>query len=168
MKTIIAIILILFSTSAYTADERYVIYHLLGVFDNSGLNCELVDNPEHRRNLDGDRKLLLELFRPTKGDHKVLVFMAPLWGVGADERQKIFHDLLILKTDANNTILDGFQYTLEYAELPFSYDLFRVKSKGIKLEKGLKLSHIEFRSLYDNDQYPIGILDNVYNLKQRF
>jgi len=52
----------------------------------------------------------------------------------------MFHDYLILKIDSKSElIIDGFQYTLEWAEPPAISDLYRVTEKNIKINNGLNL-----------------------------
>src|SRR5438045_6718320 len=69
--------------------------------------------------------LLEKIFKPAKGNFIVYRFLATFKGISFTEEEKDFHDLLIVKTDSSNKILDAYQYTLEWAEPPLEYDLYR-------------------------------------------
>jgi hypothetical protein len=55
-----------------------------------------------------------------------------------------FHDILIVKTNSKNEIIDAYQYTLEWAEPELSYDLFRSTTKKQKLINGLSIEKLKF------------------------
>jgi hypothetical protein len=55
-----------------------------------------------------------------------------------------FHDILIVKTNSKNEIIDAYQYTLEWAEPESSYDLFRSTTKKQKLTNGLSIEKLKF------------------------
>jgi hypothetical protein len=54
-------------------------------------------------------------------------------------QKETFHDILIVKTNSQNIILDAFQYTLEWGEPPMSYDLYRSNIKNQKLTNRLSV-----------------------------
>ncbi len=111
----------------------------------------------------------MKLFKPVKGKYKVIVFMASFYGLGADAKKDFFHDVLILKVGKNNEILDGLEYVLEWAEPPYTSRFVRIAKKGVKLQKGLKLSQLDFRT-FEADQ-PLkldGIIDNLHDYKETF
>ena len=56
------------------------------------------------------------------------------------------HDILIIKTNLKNEIIDAYQYTLEWAEPQLSYDLFRSTNKNQKLTNGLSIEKLKFYS----------------------
>lgn len=55
-----------------------------------------------------------------------------------------FNDILIVKTDSKLKIIDAYQYTLEWAEPPFSYDLYRAVKQGITLTNQLPVEKLGF------------------------
>jgi len=83
--------------------------------------------------------LLNEVFKPVKGNYTVYRFIAKYKGHShRTSKMEVFHDLIILKTNITGTILDAYQYTLEWGEVPLIYDLFTLTVNGLKL-------HNEFR-----------------------
>ena len=55
-----------------------------------------------------------------------------------------FHDILIVKTNNENKIVDAFQYTIEWAEQPFRYDLYRSSVRNLPLTDGMDISTLKF------------------------
>ncbi len=74
-------------------------------------------------NIDHFRKdstSLRKIFEPVSGRYNYYQFVAPFKGLGTifpgdDLKDSIqnFHDILIVKTNRENRIIDAFQYTLE-------------------------------------------------------
>ena len=68
-----------------------------------------------------------------------------------------FHDMIILKTNKKNEIIDGFYYRLEWAELPSQYMLFRTFCEPIELTDNLivgKLKLLNEYEIYSNLEIP--------------
>jgi hypothetical protein len=63
-----------------------------------------------------------------------------------------FHDILIVKTNSKNEIIDAYQYTLEWAEPELSYDLFRSTIKNQKLTNGLSIEKLKFYRTQKNHE----------------
>jgi hypothetical protein len=76
------------------------------------------------------RETRRNFFNPTKGKYTVYIFIATFKAKSFDNTEKGFHDILVLKTNKKKQILEAFQYTLEWAEMPFSYDLYQATAKG--------------------------------------
>jgi hypothetical protein len=91
-----------------------------------------------------DTRFVKKVFTHVKGKFKVYTFIATYKGRSFDGKRKNFHDIIILKTDDKSTIIDGYQYTLEWAEFPLSYDLFKSTAKDIKLANALPVSKLKF------------------------
>jgi hypothetical protein len=67
-----------------------------------------------------------------------------------------FHDILIVKTNSKNEIIDAYHYTLEWAEPELSYDLFRSTTKNQKLTNGLSIDKLKFyRTQIGRDKEPL-------------
>lgn len=73
-----------------------------------------------------------KIFNPVKGRYTVYVFMSTYNGLSYTNEEKEFHDILIIKTGNRKKILDAYQYTLEWAEPPYSNDLYRASGKRLK------------------------------------
>ncbi|MCB4800291.1 hypothetical protein [Neotamlana laminarinivorans] len=87
---------------------------------------------------------LKKAFEPINGKNDVYFFIAEYKGDSFDGTRKTFHDYLILKTDPKTElIVDGFQYTLEWAEPPAISDLYRVTEKEQKMNNGINLNSLK-------------------------
>jgi hypothetical protein len=84
-------------------------------------------------------------FNPVKGKNTVYVFTATYKGLSFTNTEKVFHDILIVKTDSKQNVIDAYQYTLEWAELPFSFDLYKATAKGFTLINQLSIKDFKFR-----------------------
>ncbi|WP_343632952.1 hypothetical protein [Fluviicola sp.] len=85
-------------------------------------------------------------FQPKKGKFTVYVFVAEYQGDSFDGTRKTFHDKLILKVNPETSeVLDGFQYTMEWAEPPAAYDLYRVTEDGVVLTHHMDLDELQMR-----------------------
>jgi len=93
------------------------------------------NDPEKRR----------AVFDPVKGKRRVYVFMATFMGTSYTGATKEFHDIVAIETDDLNRIVDGFHYTLEWAEMPYSSDLFRLGAPGMVLQHGLRFETLQWR-----------------------
>lgn len=116
-----------------------------GDFDYPALyGIDTTKNRESRRSI----------FNPVKGKYTVYLFIATFTGSSFNNTEKDFHDILILKTNKKNKIIDVFQYTLEWAEMPLSYDLYRANAKKKILVNGLTIDKLNFRRVnyYNEDQ----------------
>jgi hypothetical protein len=58
---------------------------------------------------------------------------------------KEFHDILIVKTDNENKIIDAYQYTLEWAEPPLQNDVYKSSIKNISLTNNMEIKQLKFR-----------------------
>ena len=98
-----------------------------------------------------DRRNIKSLFEPVSGQFSYYQFIATFKGKGGGYPLiiKDFHDILIVKTDKNNKIIDAFQYTLEWGECPCDYDLYRLSAKDIKLTDNMDISKFKFLQTYD-------------------
>jgi len=99
--------------------------------------------------------LLERAFRPIKGDFIVYRFLAIFKGVSFTEEEKEFHDILIVKTDSNNKIIHGYQYTLEWAEPPLEYDLFKSHCKNTYLKDSMNIKELVLKRIDWSDKNDI-------------
>lgn len=86
-----------------------------------------------------------ESFEPIDGNFTYYKFIATFKGYAYvapgdyGEHNKTFHDILIIKTNENNEIIDAYQYTLEWAEMPFQYDVYKSKTENLILVDNLDI-----------------------------
>jgi len=171
MKIITSIILIItFAFAALTQEKKPFIYQIKAVYNNADLDAKAIENYKKRYPEWSDTGEVLKLFKPVKGKYKVIFFVAADYGIShSDEKEHIFHQLLILKVDKNNEIIDGLQYVLEWAEPPFAYRLCRIANSGIKLQKELQVSQLGCKNFESEQEIPLrGVLDNLYNFQEIF
>ena len=63
---------------------------------------------------------------------------------GGEPMPHIIEDFKKIKLDKSNKIIDAYQYTLEWAELPCQYDLYKMNSSDILLENNLDINLLKF------------------------
>lgn len=99
-----------------------------------------------------DTKNLMPVFEPISGTFNYYQFLATFKGKAYNGGEAItikdFHDILIIKTDQNNKIIDAYQYTLEWAEPPLQYDLFKSSAKNLVLTDTLNIKQLKFKRTY--------------------
>lgn len=118
-------------------------YKLITKTENADFNYRFLDFIDTIRTREARRNV----FNPVKGKNTVYVFTATYKGLSYDNTEKNFQDILIVKTDSKQKILDAYQHTLEWAEPPFSYDLYKATAKGLKLINQLSIERFFFRSV---------------------
>ena len=109
---------------------------------------------------------VMPIFEPINGQFDYYQFVATFKGESYEGGIKDFHDILIIKTDKENKIIDAFQYTLEWAELPFQYDLFKSSVNNVILTNDLDIKLLKFRRTYSYDGDDMELSENgVIKLK---
>ena len=83
-------------------------------------------------------------FEPIGGNYTYYQFIASFKGEGCLEKEQDFHDILIIKTNQSNKIIDSYQYTLEWAEMPSQFDLYKLSAKDLPLTDNLDISLLKF------------------------
>lgn len=87
----------------------------------------------------------LKAFEPKKGRFTVYSFIAKYEDYSKLKGKSDCEDYIILKTNSkNNLILDGFQFTMGWAEPPSSFDLYKVNQSNIKLTDSLDIKILQF------------------------
>jgi hypothetical protein len=114
---------------------------------------------------------LMPIFEPSKGHYNYFQFIATFKGEayngGEGTLIKDFHDILIIKTDDNNKILDSYQYTLEWAEPPCQFDLFKSKKTSFELTDNLDIEKLELtRTDYYSDKDKLHIEGGKLSLRK--
>ena len=88
---------------------------------------------------------LMPIFEPINGHYTYYQFISTFKGMVCCDGEgfKDFHDILIIKTDNENKIIDAYQYTLEWAEPPLQFDLYKSDTKNATLTNGLDISALK-------------------------
>ena len=113
---------------------------------NSDFDYSKLDNIDQRNKT--------ESFEPVDGNFTYYKFIATFVGYAyvapgdSGENNKTFHDILIIKTNDRNEIVDAYQYTLEWAELPFQYDVFKSKTENLILVDNLDIKLLNLNRTY--------------------
>jgi len=89
-------------------------------------------------------KMLNQVFKPAKGKYIVFRFIATYTGLSYTDKTKEFHDIIIVKTNQSNRIIDAYQYTLEWAELPSDTDLYKSTCKSAYLKDMMAIEEFKF------------------------
>jgi hypothetical protein len=123
-------------------------YRLLQTYENADINYRSMDTMSYWPTEKPYYLSMLKGFTPKKGKYTVKTFM---WTRNdcefKDSDETTCHEFIILKLDKKGKVIDGYQYTLEWAEMPLNYDLHRVTKKGVLLKDGLPVSALGFRRL---------------------
>ena len=101
-------------------------------------------------------------FEPVEGEFTVYTFIKEFLGESiqldedAPDSLELTHDIIVLKTDRNNMILDAFLYRMEWAEPPFQFMLWRSFPEGAneepvmpQMKNNLKVSELYFLNEYE-------------------
>lgn len=134
----------LFMSSILSAQDNYI---LKNVTENSDINYEAFECLDFESCRKNKEKWITisETFAPIKGKFTIYNFVKTFEGLSFTGENKIFHDLLILKVNPQTLeILDGFQFTKEWAEFPPASDLYRISEENIILKNELKISDLKF------------------------
>jgi hypothetical protein len=116
-------------------------YFLTDSFPNADFNYSNIDRIDSFSIFGIDSIRLL--FNPTAGQFTVFQFIAEFNGVSYENVIKLFHDILIIKINQDRKIIDAFQYTLEWGEMPVSYDLYELSRDSITLEDNMEINRLE-------------------------
>jgi hypothetical protein len=166
--------LLTFACAALAQEETPIVYQIKNVYRNADLDEKAIERFKNNIDLRSERDEIMKLFKPVKGRYKVIVFMASSYGLSFMNKFELFHNVLILKVDKNNEILDGLEYILEWAEPPHTARFVRAMKKGIKLRKGLNIQQLDFRTFETDFRENFkfgdfnGILDNLHDFKEIF
>lgn len=128
------------------------IYVLKKVTENSDFNYPKLENIDGHKIDTLNIRNLMPVFEPISGQYKCYQFLSTFVGeaYNADGPPlfKDFRDILIIKTDNENKIIDAYQYTLEWAEPPLQYDVFKSSAKNITLTNDLDIAELKFIRTY--------------------
>jgi hypothetical protein len=148
MKMFLIIFLVSFQSFAQEKQVRLLaepkIYLLDSKTEKADLNYKLFGQFGSTK-IYSDNKIE-KAFLPKKGKFTVYVFTAEYQGNSFDGTRKLFHDKLILKVNPKtNEVMDGFQYTLEWAEPPALSDLYHITDETIVLMDKMNLDELQMQ-----------------------
>jgi len=123
------------------------IFQLRSTHQNADINYLTIKNIN---SLTHGYQEMLKAFQPVKGQYQVYLFIKEVNGSGKDSGNFTMHDLIILKTDRHQTILDGFYYRLEWAEVPSQSGIFRFGAVERKLVNHLRVADLAFYNECDS------------------
>ncbi len=143
--------------SAVKDEKTYV---LVANKINTDFNYKLLDDFEQSFSAlikeNNSRELV---FNPINGKYHYYKFVATYKARGIlpdsdpAKPEQTFHNILIIKTDDQQKIVDGYHFVLEWGEKPLSYPLFRIKSTGGPLQEGLSLKQLNLKRVTDNTDF---------------
>lgn len=120
--------------------------------ENSDFNYSRLDDIDSYKMDTLNIKNLMPVFEPVSGQYKYYQFLSTFVGEAYNGDGpplfKDFHDILIIKTDNDNKILDAYQYTLDWAEPPLQYDMFKSSINNIFLKNNMDISQLKFIRTY--------------------
>lgn len=123
---------------------------------NSDFDYSKLDNIDADFGLFKKPKKIITAFEPVNGKYNYYQFIATIKGNsyndGSGNIIKDFNDILIIKTNDENKIIDAYQYTLEWAETPFQYDVFKLTAKNLILLDTFKIENLKLKRTYSWDK----------------
>ncbi|WP_126972085.1 hypothetical protein [Gynurincola endophyticus] len=146
-----------------TGPEEMQVYYLKKKAINADFNYPKLFN------LDGllTRNVSFEShqpFEPVSGRFIYYQFIATFKGQAYNSDGpllfKDFHDILIVKTDDSNKIIDAYQYTLEWSEPPLQYDLFKLSSINIELKDSMNIAELNLTRAYNRSRHVDTLKEN--------
>jgi len=165
MQKLIGIIFILIYNLTFGQEKAY---RLVSITENADINYRAFKDFDDFKIYKNNG--LKKAFEPKNGESKIYFFISEYEGLSFDGTQRIFHDYLILKVDPKpKLIIDGFQYTLEWAEPPAISDLYRVTEKNKKVIDGMNLNLLKMELVEQKyiSKWRKNLNDNgILNLKQ--
>ena len=146
------------------------IYKLKKQTENSDFNYSKLNDIDNHKMDTLNIRNLMPVFEPVSGQFNYYQFVATFKGEGYNYGDppiiEDFHDILIIKTDSENNILDCYHYTLEWAEIPLQYDVFKGSTKNIKLTDKLEISKLKLLRTYSWSEDNKELIDNgIISLK---
>ncbi|MFC3352414.1 hypothetical protein [Sphingobacterium zeae] len=127
---------------------------------NTDFNYKMLDNFEQSfSELIKENNSRESIFNPINGKYHYYKFVATYKarGISADsdsvKPEQTFHNILIIKTDDQQKIVDGYEFVLEWNEKPLSYPLFRMKASDLILQEGLSLKQLNLKRVTDNSDF---------------
>ena len=142
------------STQKVTATKLNApkIYVLQQIADNADFDYSKLEDLDASIH-EVHSKNRIQIFEPVIGAYRYYQFLSSYIGQAYNDVGqplfKEFHDVLIVKTDRSNTIIDAYQYTLEWAEPPHQYDLYKSSAQNITLVNDLSISKLKFKRTYN-------------------
>jgi hypothetical protein len=135
-----------------TSINETKIYILKKQTENSDFNYSKLDDIDGNKLETLNVRNLMPVFEPVSGQFKYYQFLSTFVGqaYNADGPPlfKDFHDILIIKTDNENKIIDAYHYTLEWAEPPLQYDVFKSSAKNISLTNKMDINQLKLKRTY--------------------
>ena len=132
------------------------IYKLKKQANHSDFDYSKLDDIDNSFGLFKKPKKIITAFEPINGKYNYYQFIATFKGQSYNDAGptliKEFHDILIIKTDSKNKIIDAYQYTLEWSEPPFQYDVYKSTAKNLVLSDGLHLNDLKLTRTYSWDE----------------
>jgi hypothetical protein len=160
MKINLLILSLFFITEFYSQKN----YTLLDYSQNSELNYKGIDSINSIARYHS--VFLDSIFNFVKGENIGYRFISKHFTVDKFSDTIEVNELLILLVSNNKEIIDGFQYTLDYPEVPAKCDLYRLKKNQNKnqLEFGQDSIKIEFELVGDSNYCDVPRFI-IFNLK---
>lgn len=89
------------------------------------------------------RIMMDSVFNTIKGDYTIYRFMSYTNGWLLTDLYCELNDVVVLKVDSNNNIVEGFYYYLQYPEMPSSCYLYHSNRK-LKLKGKISMKELQF------------------------
>jgi hypothetical protein len=150
MKFLLSFLATIFVTFILKSQGEFKLYKKYKNADINYLTVKNINSLEHGYNA------MIKFFEPVKGEFNVYIFIKEFKGIplyfmeiNNPDSLETFHDMIILKTNKKNEIVDGFYYRLEWAEVPSQFLLFRTFCDPIQLIDNLIVGELKLLNEYE-------------------
>lgn len=139
-----------------TGPNKTKMYVLKRQTENADFNYAKLDAIDSHQMETCNVRNILPVFEPVGGQYNYYQFRSTYVGQSylTDDplAHKEFHDILIIKTDKKNKIIDAYHYTLEWAAPPLQYDVYRSSVTNIALTNNLDIDRLKLKRTYSGGE----------------
>lgn len=137
-KSILILLLLVLLSSC--SKKIYPIYDILDIYNNADIDYARIDS---LNNIGGGYNLINTVFLPQSGNYKIIRFLSTDYGTIFDEHDGFTHNLLLIKVDENDEIIESYLYFLENPVMPLNGYLLK-STKHIPLKNRMRIKSLKF------------------------
>ena len=145
--------MILIICSAIICHAQTKIYKLKSKTINTDFDYYTLNNLDAVMQMQYSMQPLKGFFNPVKGKFIVYKFLAIYKGESFNDKIQVFHDILIIKTDKYDNVIDAYKCNLEWTAPPLGYDLYKFTVKNCMLTDKLTIDQLQLvRTCYSDEK----------------
>lgn len=145
MKYILTLLILFLFNFCFAQDES-TSFKLIQKADSTDINYLTIKNIN---SLPHSYESMLQNFKPIKGEYTTYLFIKEFEDETKYFGKQKLHDLVIIKTNSNNIIIDGYFYRLEWSEVPSQSMIFRSFANNVELKNNISVLDLEFYNEFE-------------------